>query len=293
MQYQEVIEKICQEEQIKYKKVSNDWIYVLEKNKKIRYIVGYTFGLNQDSIAKILDDKFALYDTLNYHKIPIIEHNLLYKDYDKRIVESLFNKYHHDVVIKANLGCAGQEVFHIKNLDDLYLVMDKLFIKNYSLSLCPYMDIKTEYRVIVLNKKIRLIYGKVKPVVMGNGHSTYQELLEEFNPNFFKNNFVSNEILKDKEKKEYNWQFNLSKGAMPISVDNPRVIHNLEKIVNNILKVMDINFASIDIALIKNDFLVLEINNGVTLTKFMNVSKTNQKIAYDIYKDAIKSLFGV
>ena len=128
---------------------------------------------------------------------------------------------------------------------------------------------------------------------MGNGHSTYQELLEEFNPNFFKNNFVSNEILKDKEKKEYNWQFNLSKGAMPISVDNPRVIHNLEKIVNNILKVMDINFASIDIALIKNDFLVLEINNGVTLTKFMNVSKTNQKIAYDIYKDAIKSLFGV
>ena len=53
-----------------------------------------------------------------------------------------------------------------------------------------------------------------------------------------------------------------------------------------------INFASIDIALINNkEYKVLEINNGVTLTKFMNVSKNNQQIAFNIYKDAIKTLF--
>ena len=169
--------------------------------------------------------------------------------------------------------------------------MDKLFIKNYSLSLCPYQDITTEYRIIVLNKDIKLIYKKIKPIVIGDGKSTYQELLERFNPNYFKNKNISHKIIKKGRIKEYNWQFNLSKGAMAQEENNQDVIKELKKIVKMILKVIDINFASIDIALINNEYKVLEINNGVTLTKYMNISFENEKKVYNIYKDAIKELF--
>lgn len=291
MEYKEVIKKICEEENIKLNIVSNNWIYILEKNNIIKYIVGYTFGLNKDSIAKILDDKYALYSILYKFNIPIIEHNILYKNYNKLLVKELFLKYNKDIVIKANISFGGKDVYHLKSLKELYKVMDKLFIKNYSLSLCPYQDINTEYRIIVLNKDIKLIYKKIKPIVIGDGKSTYQELLERFNPNYFKNKNISHKIIKKGRIKEYNWQFNLSKGAMAKEENNQDVIKELKKIVKMILKVIDINFASIDIALINNEYKVLEINNGVTLTKYMNISFENEKKVYNIYKDAIKELF--
>ncbi len=291
MEYQEVIKKICQEENIKLTTVSNNWVNILEYNNKIKFIVGYTFGLNKDSVAKILDDKYALYSVLNNYHLNIIKHHLLYKDYAKDEVKKLFLKYQQDVVIKANLGYAGTEVFHVKNLKKLYQIMDKLFIKNYSLSLCPYYEINYEYRIIVLNKEIKLIYQKIRPIVLGDGVKTYQELLEEFNPQYFQKHFVSKKVLKKGEVKEYSWQFNLSKGAKALLVDNLEVINKLENMVKDILNVIDLNFASIDIVEINNEYKVMEINNGVTLTKFMNMAQENYNLAYNIYKEAIKSLF--
>ena len=56
---------------IKYKLLSKDWIIMLEKDGKTRYICGYKFDLNGHGIGLITDDKFALYEVLKAKGIPV------------------------------------------------------------------------------------------------------------------------------------------------------------------------------------------------------------------------------
>ena len=64
-------------------------------------------------------------------------------------------------------------------VEDAEEAINKLFETNGSISLCPYYDIKTEYRSFYLDGKVLLIYGKTKPFVIGDGNSTLRELIEK------------------------------------------------------------------------------------------------------------------
>ena len=78
--------------------------------------------------------------------------------------------------------------------------------------------------MVILNNECVLAYAKVKPVVIGDGKRTLRDLLIEFNPYYFKNRLKNDsqykKILAKNEKYEYNWQFNLSKGANCYLVDD-------------------------------------------------------------------------
>ena len=76
--FKEIIEQVCDENKIKYKLLSKDWIIMLEKDGKTRYICGYKFDLNGHGIGLITDDKFALYEVLKSKGIPVIEHKIVY-----------------------------------------------------------------------------------------------------------------------------------------------------------------------------------------------------------------------
>ena len=47
-----------------------------------------------------------------------------------------------------------------------------------------HFKIDSEYRVIVLNNKIELIYEKIRPIIYGDGVSKISTLLKEFNPSY-------------------------------------------------------------------------------------------------------------
>lgn len=267
--FSKLIEMLCKEKNIKITTVSNNWVRILEKDDKIRYIFGFSFDLNSTAITKILADKFALYDTLSHFNIGIIKHHLLYPDYDKKMVLDLFDKYNKNVVVKANLGSCGKEVFHVTNRDDLFNKMDELLENNYSISLCPYYDIKNEYRVIIVGDSIELMYYKIKPEVKGDGRKTINELLREFNPSYFNDKDVSNEVLAKDEVYSYNWKFNLSQGASSNLNVDPKKRAILEKITHEILQKIPVKFCSIDIIETNGEFLVLEINSIVTTKRFV------------------------
>lgn len=290
--YQKILYEICHERNIKITTVSNNWVNILEKDGKRQYVVGSIFdNINPVATSKILDDKYALYDVLTHFNIPIIKHHLLYKDYDKKEVENLFNKYHSDVVIKANQGYGGKDVFHITSKKELFSQMDKLFTKNYSISLCPYYDILKEYRLIVLDKEILLMYYKIKPEVIGDGQKTINELLKEFNPSYFHDIDVSDKVLASGEKYSYNWQFNLSSGANSCLDIEPSKKVILKNMMEEILKILPVRFCSIDIIETDGDFKVLEINSSVSVSKFMLQHVDGYEIAKNIYAKVIDLLF--
>ena len=79
--FNEIINELCQEKNIKLTKISKDWIYVLEKDNQIHYIIAHKFDLNNNSIATILDDKYAFYELMELKKNPIIKHHIIFKNY--------------------------------------------------------------------------------------------------------------------------------------------------------------------------------------------------------------------
>lgn len=303
--FKKIIKEICDEENIKYELLSKEWVFLLKYKDKTRYIVGYKFGLNSYTLGSILDDKYALYELLKYKSISVIEHNIVYGSDNNNIyaigcnnleyVRKYYKNNGNNIVLKPNKGTCGVDVYHIKDNEELLInVLDKLLSKNFSISMCPYYDIKNEYRIIVLNNEIKLMYKKIKPIVRGNGISTVRELLEEINPGYFKD--IDNEdldrVLDVGEEFEYSWKFNLSGGATIDSINDKDME---EKLINMALKVsnsIDLVFGSIDIIETNdNKLYVMEINNGVMLDNYIRLVSDGYEIAKDIYREAIEIMF--
>ena len=290
-----MIEEICKEEKIEYKLLSKDWIYLLEKDSKAKYIVGYKFDLNGHGIGNVLDDKYAFYEVLLEKGYPTISHYIIFKNYQREKIESLFSKYQENVVIKSNTGTCGGEVFHIKEKEELFQVIDLLLKKHFSISLCPFYTVESEYRVIVLDNEVKVMYQKNRPMVVGDGIHTIRELLEEFNPFFFEEKELDDsfdQILEKKKKFTYSWKFNLSQGSIPIEIDDELIKRKISNLALEISKNLGITFGSIDIIQTESDeLLIMEANSGVMMDHFIELYPNGYQIAKTIYKKAILKMF--
>lgn len=289
-----LIKEICDEENIKFSLISNDWIIVLERDDKVHYLVGMKFDLNNYVSAKICNDKYACFSALKHFNIPVCDYHILYKETDKSEVLDCFNKYNRDVVIKANKGCYGDKMFHIKDEDELFSKMNLLFEDNYSISISPFYKIKCEYRNIVLNNDVELIYGKERPVVIGDGVHTIYELLCNFNKPFFSKleDHKDLDIVLEKDKEySYGWQHNISKGAKPFKVTDLELIKRLSDISVGATKKLNLGFVSVDIVELDNgDLKVIEINSGV-ITNICDYFPDGEEIAKRIYRKAVLTMF--
>lgn len=291
---QKIIKEICEEQNIKFKLLSKDWIIMLQKKETTHYIIGYSFPLNDQAVGKICDDKYAVYEIMKEYNIPVATHYIVFNNYNKNEIINFCKKYNYNVVVKNNYGTCGNDMYHVNNEIDLFSKIDKLLLKTYAVVLMPYYDIKTEYRNIVLNNNIELTYGKQKPVIIGDGNKTIFELLCEFNNNYFSkvNDLKLNRILKENEKYEYNWQFNLSKGSIPYILDNKLKEKEIQKMALKISNIIGTKFASIDIVELQDgSLLLLEINSGVMMDNITKTLDNGRNLAKQIYAKAIQEMF--
>ena len=298
----EIIKEVCDELNIKYTDLSKNWITKLEKDNKVRYICGNKFDINGVIVNHIMDDKYALFCVLKNLGIPVCEHTIFYNQNNQNSFASnchtindlieCFNKYNHDVVIKPNIGFQGKGVYHVTNKDEL-LEKTNLLLKNkYSISICPFYHIINEYRVILLDNNIKLLFKKINPVVIGDGVSTLKELLIKFNPYYFNNADIPDLILDSNQEYVYDFRFNLSKGSIAsIDIENS-LKEKISKLAIDVTKKIGIRFASIDIIeTTSHELLIMEANSGVTINKVINFIPNGYEIAKVIYKEAILKMF--
>lgn len=294
--FNKIIKQICQERSIQYEELSDDWIIKLTKENRNKFIVGYKFDLNNQATSEICNDKFALYAVLKSEEIPVIEYNILFKNEEDKL-EKYFYEYNQNVVLKPNNGTCGNNVLHICEYDKLKNEYNKLISKCYSVDICPFYEIESEYRVIYLPTK-QHIYKKVKPIITGDGVHSVKELLIEFNSEYFgdernlKNENISADYIpKFGEKIEYEWRFNLSRGAKIADVDDEEK-NILMNMINNIIKVINLKFVSIDIVkLTNNQYMVMEINSGVMMENLVKLQDDGIQIAKSVYGEAIDLMF--
>ena len=304
----ELIYEICKELNIKIEELSYGWIYKLTKDGKIRYIGRKSFDINNVESSIIASDKYATYEVLKSQNIPIIEHKIIFdpekrKDYMSKeeiiqIISSEFMK-NGKIVVKPNTGETGKDVFRCCSIKEIEKIVKELLKNNSSISICPYYDIKNEYRVFYLKGEVLLIYKKIKPFVIGDSKSSLKELVSKLN--LPKNDVVEenlskldlNYIPENKEKIELSWKHNLSGGATPKIIEkNDKVYKEVERLAIKAGKTLNMIFATVDIIETdKDSFYVLEINSGVGATLFSKLAPNGKKIVKDIYKKALENLF--
>ena len=304
---QRIIKQIALENNLSYEVLSCDLVIKLTKGNKIRYINGYKFGLNSHSLGLILDDKYATYELLNSLGISVCKHHILFRptnhnSYAKNYNSfdycyDLFLKYNKNVILKVNNGtCDG--VYHITTKKELKKIYNHLLKYNFSISLCPYYDIKNEYRVILLNNEIKIMYGKINPVVIGNGKDKLIDLLKNFNINYFgyktnlKKNINYNKVLKKDEKFIYDFKYNLSKGSIITEDIDKETKSIISKMAKDVSKKINLGFGSIDIIKTNDDkYYVLEINSGVMIENYIKLTSDGFKKAKKVYEEAILEMF--
>lgn len=295
-QFNKIIKQICQEKNIQYDELSDDWVIKLKKDDKNRFLVGYKFDLNTQSTAEICNDKFALFAVLECEGIQAIKHNIIFKNEENKL-NRYFNDYNQDIVLKPNNGTCGNNVLHISDYNKLKYEYTRLIGKCYSVDICPFYNIENEYRVIYLPNK-QHIYKKIKPIITGDGIHTVRELLINFNKEYFSkeenlnNKSVSADYIPASgEIIEYEWRFNLSKGAKIDNVDDKEK-EILMNIVRKIVEVIGVKFVSIDIVKLTNQqYMVMEINSGVMMENLIKLQENGEQIAKDLYGEAIDLMF--
>ena len=294
-EFNDLLQKICNELNIKLTIFPDGWLKILEKNNITHFISGYRFDNNCYAIGEIMNDKGLFYDVLKYKNIPIVEQKIIFKNYYKEDIINYFNNNNKEIIIKGNTGNAGISVYKINDINKAFEVIDNLFLKEYSISLSPFYNIKNEYRVIILNNEIKLIFGKIKPFIIGDGKSTLNELMQN-NDKYYdlhiKNIQNKKYIPLKDERIDLDFKFNLSSGGSVFLDIEDGLKEKIEFLAKKVAEELNISFASIDIILTNdNKLLVLEANTGVTLNKFSNQTINGYNIVYNIYKEAIKLMF--
>ena len=243
-EFHSMLKDICNELNIKMDILSRDWIVKLEKDNKIKFITGYKFDLNSHGLGLVIDDKYAMYEVLCSKNFNSIEYNILFRrdNYDDNYsyVLDYFHKHNNKIVLKPNEGTCGSDVTRIFREEDIDDNLKKLLRKNFSISVCPYYDIKNEYRFIMLDNECQLCYGKQKPSIIGDGIHTIKELLLDFNSNFFNLGFGSIDIIETIDNNFYVMEINsgvMCKNYMVIGEDGYNKVKNMYK--NAIIKMFE------------------------------------------------------
>lgn len=306
-----IVKEIAKEENIKCTSFSYNWIFRLEKDNKVRYIFGYNFDINSSSVYQIANDKSATYDILNAAKIPAVPHiffiepGLISDLSNESVIENILKlgkKYDYQVVCKKNeKGTGGTDVYKAMTKSGLERIAIKLFSKTSSISLSPLMEFTGEYRCIVIDNKIKVIYEKNRQSVVGNGKSTLKELIcNKYNDIDLKqiilnmdrrNAELLNEIIEEDKMIVLNWKHNLGLGAEPEIITNGDKYEKIKDLALRTSKELNIRFASIDVVEYKNKLYILEINSGVMMERFSITTKDGYKVAKEIYKEAIEKMF--
>ena len=163
-----IVKEICHENEITFQGFSYDWILQLTANNRTMFIYGYKFPNNNAAIEQICNDKSALSDILSAHKVPHIPHSYFISSNNKQYtplqgnwekIQSLLRQYG-KVVCKPNAGTGGHSVFKVSSQRDLEFATHEIFSKSRAMSISPYREIKAEYRIIIVNSNVGVIYEK-------------------------------------------------------------------------------------------------------------------------------------
>ena len=266
------IKEICAQEGITVQTLSHDYVFCLTRGDVTRHIFGAFWDINSAAADRIACDKCACYSILNKHGIPAVRHELLNNPLLRQDwlgtfnapsggvwsqALALFELFGKRAVLKPNQGSMGQDVFHCDTIPALEAAAQAIFTTQPNAAISPYLEIETEYRVFYVTGDCPLAYAKTPDLANS-------------------------------------WQHNLAKGAKASEIPGgqKRLAHELNSLASRAAKTIGINFATVDIVLLKTgELMVMEINSGVQAKYLLEQLPHLREVIKDIYARAIREMF--
>ena len=300
--FDRLIRAAAEEEGIRLVSFSDDWAYLLTKDGKRRMIVSHVFPLNPSSSAEVCRDKALCYEVLSEAGIPAVRHifipNNEYPAYFqeapvKSRVLAWMEKYPR-IVLKDNYGSGGNSVYYAEEEADADKALQALLPHTAALALSPYINVKAEYRVVVLDKEVRLVFLKKRREAVSDGKTPVGELLKNSGLKVDRAAFGALDpgaVLPEGEKIPLNWKHNLGQGAEAVLVRDLGILQEAGALAVKSQEALDLRFASVDLVDAGNGLQVLEVNAGVMMEHFAGQGDAYFKLAKEIYQDALSRSF--
>lgn len=262
--YNRMLYQACQDEDVKLQFLSRNWVKRLEKDGRVRFVAGYKFDLNPHGLGEIFDDKYALFSILNYVGVPVIEHAIVYRPGNNRsfaqgcntldYVRNYWLAHDSDIVIKPNNGTGGRRIVRVQTEEELAPALMEVLSQSYSGSMCPFYKIQHEYRAVMLDNEVRLSYMKTLP-------------------------------------DETSWKFNLQQGSRSEDIPAEK-LPKITTLAKQTSEAIGLRFGSVDIIETEvGDFMVMEVNSGVMVSKFLKQHPDRYPEVQAMFRDAIRKMF--
>jgi len=300
-----MVKDICAREGIACTAFSYDWIFLLEKNGLRRCIFGYKFALNSDTAGRICEDKSAAAELLAQGGVPAVPHELFFSPNNLHFIGEEGNgqrlnallAQHGELVCKTNEGTGGSHVYRVKTAAELEKAAAAVFSASRTMAVCPFVAIEQEYRVILLDGEVQLMFAKRIPALTGDGKQTLRALLAAYLrdggtlPEKLPESAAPDAILPEGARFPLHWKHNLGQGAGSEEVTDAARIQALTALAKRAAETVGIRFASVDIIQSTRGLQVLEINSGVMMEHYSRESTAQYETAKEIYRRAILRMF--
>ena len=262
--YHQILTEICAEDGIDLAWLSTDWLAVLRRDNQERRILGYgKFDLNSAAASMAADDKFVTFELLKRAGLPVMQYAILYESTNSgayvqgrntpEYIADFFEQHNQHIVIKPNIGQCGTGISQVTDLAQVPAALQEAFRYGYAACLCPFYEIEHEYRVVILDDEARLMYQK--------NHGD-------------------------------DWRFNLSKGATVSPVEDAELWQKLMTLARAAAQTIGLRFCSVDIIkTTAGELLLIEINSGVAIIHYLELSPDDYAKVKTIYRDVIQKMF--
>lgn len=244
----EIIEDICARRGINFTSLSGGWLLELEKDGLVRRVLGYKFSLNDSVASSIAGDKVAAHLLLDRAGVASVKHVLLrprVSDEQKRPLKD-WNR----IVVKPLDGSGGHGVKLFESADQAINWIEST--DHPAWAAAPFVDIKREIRMVLLDGEPLISYEKQAVVIGG---------------------------LK---------MFNLGMGATPRDIIPDE---ELIGIARKAQQALGLRLSAVDIVeTVSGERLVLEVNSGFMMEHYMRYSDEYRMRGVEAYGKIIDAV---
>jgi glutathione synthase/RimK-type ligase-like ATP-grasp enzyme len=303
------VQKYCADNGITVETRSQGWLMVMQKGPRRHLAYGYDVGLNSAVTHRIANDKAATAELLEMDGIPCVPHALFLSPALREYIPptgswdamlGVLRQNPGGIVVKPNEGTSGNLVFKVLTKLDLELAVNEIFSLNLNLAISPYLEIKNEVRVILVDCVPVIVYGKSRRSVTGDGvHSILElalatmpaERLSALLPRMVGDldSATLDTVLPEGQHHALNWRHNLDSGAEPLLLQQGAARKRCVELAIEAAKSIDLRFGSIDVVQVDDSWRILEINSGVVMEA---LGKAHPDLVYAAYSTALDKVFG-
>jgi glutathione synthase/RimK-type ligase-like ATP-grasp enzyme len=311
-----LLREICAEQGIRVRSFSGDWIFRLQAGDRSSLVFGYDFALNAATAQMIGDDKAAAAELLADAGVPAVEHRLFHSPQMAAYVPSAgnwsamlgyFHQHGGDVVCKPNDGTGGRDVSRVRTAPELEAAVHRIFARNRSLCLSPFLPIDAEYRVYVFRGRAHIVYAKERPAAVGDGRSTLLEMVladpalaialaarQSGSGEARAAELELSRVPAAGETVLLNWRHNLGQGGRPrVVLDTDPAYPPLSALALSAARALGIELAAVDVVDSGGELRVLEVNCGIMMESFARSGPENRERAKRFYHWVVAAAVGL